>query len=87
MRITVKQLRQVIREEVTRARLTETKWIAQVDFGGGGTEEIEVEATSEREARMEIESQLQDPEMWQPGGKIVNGPEKVTGGMSISHMR
>ena len=37
MRITVKQLRQIIKEEVMRARkLTEGKWSAVVDFGGGG---------------------------------------------------
>ena len=89
MRITVKQLRQIIKEEVSRAsrrRMIESKWIAAVDFDGI-EEEIEVEATDSRSARAEIERQLKDPEMWNPGGKILFGPEKVTGGVGISSYR
>ena len=50
----------------------------------GGTEEVEVEASSFQDAKAKIEAELSDPEMWQPGGKIVDGPARVTGGWSAS---
>lgn len=84
MQITLKQLKQIIKEEVMRSqRLTESKWLAVVQWGVE-TEEIEVEASSARDAKTKIEAELADPALWRPGGKIVQGPAKVTGGWKIS---
>jgi hypothetical protein len=84
MQITLKQLKKIIKEEVMRSQqLAESTWLAVVKWGVE-SEEIEVEAKSAKDARAKIEAELADPAMWRPGGKIIQGPEKVTGGWKIS---
>lgn len=83
MKITEKQLRQVIKEELNKLvhkrkpmKEATDRYTAFVDFGGE-TEEIDVDASSEREARTKAEAQLQAD--YEPGGKIVRIIKRVPG--------
>ena len=82
MKITSSQLRQLIREEITKLISEAKSWTAEVRWSKTGeTELIDVDASSKEEAIKLVTATLASD--YEPGGKIVQ-ISPTTGGFSIS---